>query len=169
MNYWSGPVGCACLCLTLSSVAAKPETTGESALDGYHREVAERAAWDALFRSEPMLVVGLSKGPASSSASAASYVDVCQSWAMAPGDFVQFFKLGNAIGGEERHYSYSVYPCEYRGTLQVSDRVFEFQLNLASWAALHDTVSDAWYTFGCREPCRPLFPPTAQWFDHHQE
>ena len=77
--------------------------------------------------------------------------------------------LGNAIPGEERHYQYSVYPCEYRGTLQLSDRVFEFQLNLASWAHLRDTVSGKDYLFGCREPCRHLFPPQAQWFDHHAE
>ena len=150
-------------------MADDPESSGESALDEYRQEVAERAALDALFRSEPMLVMGLTKGTANSSASAESYAEVCQSWTMAPQDFVQFFTLGNAISGHERHYTYSVYPCEFRGTLLISNRVFEFRLNLASWAALRDAVSDVWYTFGCPEPCRHLFPPAAQWFDHHEE
>jgi hypothetical protein len=132
----------------------------------YEEEVAERAALTAFLRSEPISVTGLVHGSDNSSGDAETFVGVCQSWKMTETDVVEFFKTGHAMPGEECHHGYDVYPCAFRGFLQVSNRVFEFRLNLGSFAHLRDTAaaSDG-HWIGCPEPCRHLFPRQVRWTD----
>ena len=159
MRAWGGLAICASLCGVVASAADEPPKS-------YEEEVAERAALTAFLASEPMTVLGLVQGPDSSSGDAEMFAKICQSWKMTESDVVEFFKSGHAMPGEEWHHEYDVYPCAYRGSLQVSNRVFEFTLNLGSFAHLRDTAAaDDGQWIGCPEPCRHLFPPQVQWSD----
>jgi hypothetical protein len=162
------PGGCMALLLAATALAEKPSPTGDSALDEILRAEADRAALTDLFRREPMVIVNLSRGPIDTRSRDEINLVTCGSWTLAEDDARAFFTLGEFIAGEEKHHMYSVYPCDYRGSLLISNRAFEFAINLGSSAYVRDTVSGSDYDFGCREPCRHLFPSGVRWSDEHR-
>ena len=166
MSWGVVAAGAVTLVLIAAGQSDEPAAIGNSALDEVFKAEAERAALTDFIRSEPIAVLGLAKGPDNSSSRSDMDLETCQSWKMTEADIAQFFGTGHAMPGEEWHHLYDVYPCAFRGSLQIGNRVFSFTLNMGSFAHIKDLAAEGdGHWFGCELACTHLFPARVRWSD----